>query len=124
MKRVLAVEQKAITKRAMVGISLGYPLYDEVTAAAAEEPVRGMAAFVLEVFKYGWRAYRELGSLKALKRAAPISPGPKRISEETYAEMIEALHIILERAPSAVLEELAGYLTARAGKYGEKKPKI
>ncbi|MGH9579880.1 MAG: hypothetical protein ACRD2R_02710 [Terriglobales bacterium] len=33
-----------------------------------------------------------------------------------------ALDLLLERAPSAILDDVATYLTARAGKYGEEKP--
>jgi len=41
-----------------------------------------------------------------------------RIGEETRAQLFTALETILERAPSAVIEEVARVLTDRAGKYG------
>lgn len=42
-----------------------------------------------------------------------------RISEETRLQLITALDTILERAPSAVIEEISQILTERAGKYGD-----
>ena len=42
-----------------------------------------------------------------------------RVSEETRLHLITALDTILERAPSAVIEEIIRILTDRAGKYGE-----
>jgi len=42
-----------------------------------------------------------------------------RVAEETRLQLITALETILERAPSAVIEEISQILTDRAGKYGE-----
>jgi transcriptional regulator with XRE-family HTH domain len=42
-----------------------------------------------------------------------------RVAEETRLQLIIALETILERAPSAVIEEVSQILTDRAGKYGE-----
>ena len=42
-----------------------------------------------------------------------------RIAEETRTQLITALETILDRAPSAVIEEIARILTDRAGKYGD-----
>jgi transcriptional regulator with XRE-family HTH domain len=42
-----------------------------------------------------------------------------RVAEETRQQLITALDTILERAPSAVIEEISQILTDRAGKYGE-----
>jgi len=120
-------ETKAETelKRPRVNVFLGYPLFDEVERAADAEAVRGPAAFVLEVFRYGFQMYREMGSLRALKdlgrtRAAVPS---RRISAETYEQLMAAVRIILERTPSTVIEELVRYAMSRAGKYGEPKTK-
>ena len=44
-----------------------------------------------------------------------------RIAEETRAVLATALETILERAPSAVIEEISQLLTDRAGKYGEER---
>jgi hypothetical protein len=45
----------------------------------------------------------------------------KRVSEELQSQLHSALDLLFERAPSAVVERLAEYLTARAGKYGDEK---
>lgn len=54
-------------------------------------------------------------------RAYPTRTRSRRISEETQEQLFIALATILERAPSAVVEEISELLTARAGKYGDKK---
>jgi hypothetical protein len=42
----------------------------------------------------------------------------RRVSEELQDQLYTALETILQRAPSAVIEDIAGTLTLRAGKYG------
>ena len=128
-KAVRVSERTAGVKRPLVGVSLGYPLYDEMLRAAETEPVRGIGAFALELVRYGWRVYRTMGSLKALKGAEPESAeeesAPKRVSQELYEELKTAMRIILEHAPSTVIEEMTSYLTSRAGKFaGPKKEKL
>jgi hypothetical protein len=84
-----AVEE-ARAKRPQVGVNLGYPLYDEVQAAAAEEPVK-LSAFVLEVFRYGFRVYQQTGSLKTLKAmesAGTMPAASKRVSAETARSLV------------------------------------
>lgn len=116
---------EAELKRPRVNVFLGYPLFDEVERAADAEAVRGPAAFVLEVFRYGFQMYREMGSLRALKdlgrtRAAVPS---RRISAETYEQLMAAVRIILERAPSTVIEDFAATAMRLAGKFGEPREK-
>ncbi len=53
--------------------------------------------------------------------ARPPRKKSARISEETQEEIFTALEVIFERAPSAVIERVAEYLTERAGKYGDEK---
>jgi hypothetical protein len=43
------------------------------------------------------------------------------VSEELQDQLYTAFETILERAPSAVIEDVARVLTSRAGKYGEAK---
>ena len=65
------------------------------------------------------------GTLARIEELATANPaaGPRRgrsrIAEETRVQLITALETILERAPSAVIEEISRILTERAGKYGE-----
>lgn len=114
-------------------VYLGYPLFDEVGAATRTEPVRGRGAFILEVFLYGWQVYRRVRSLKALRELREeletLSPGAQMpqiaASRETYAELLAALELILERAPATVIGKVAEDLTRYAGQYAtprEAKP--
>ena len=121
-KKKIVSEYAFTVKRPMVGVSLGYPLYDEVKRACDEEPVK-LAAFVLELVRYGWRGYRRVGSLKALKAECDVMPTisrvtSKRISEERCAILAEALNVILERGNSAIIEAVERYLIDKAGRYG------
>ena len=121
-KRIL-LKHKVRVKRPLVGVFLGHPLYGEIEAAARTEPVRGISAFVMELVRYGWRAYREVGSLKDLKApensAAVGNVMSKRISAERCAMLTEALNLILERGNSAIIEAVERYLIDKAGKYGD-----
>ena len=116
------VEEKAQVKRPLVGVYLGYPLYDEIAAAVETEPVK-MSGFVMELVCYGWSAYQRVGSLKELKAmehgAAETKLTSKRISAERCALLAEALNMILERGNSAIIEAVERYLIDKAGKFGE-----
>lgn len=63
------------------------------------------------------------GTLARLEAVAQTSQAPRgrrsRVAEETRLQLIIALETILERAPSAVIEEISQILTDRAGKYGD-----
>ena len=63
------------------------------------------------------------GTAARIESVSSASQGQRsrrsRISEETRHQLIIALDTILERAPSAVIEEISRILTERAGKYGE-----
>ena len=63
------------------------------------------------------------GTLSRIEAAANPARLPRgrtsRVSEETRLQLITALDTILDRAPSAVIEEISRILTERAGKYGE-----
>jgi transcriptional regulator with XRE-family HTH domain len=63
-----------------------------------------------------------LARIEALSTASPAGERPRkrsRVAEETRIQLVTALETILERAPSAVIEEISRILTERAGKYGE-----
>ena len=118
--RRTATPVQAAPPRPTVGVYLGYPLYDEALASARSEPVHGISAFAREIFRYGFTIYKRVGSLKELKTlAATADPSarPRRISPETWDHVLTALRIILDQAPSAVIEDVVHQLTVRAGKY-------
>ena len=120
-QRTRVLTSEAQVKRPVVGLWLSYPLYDEVRRASEDEPVK-LSAFVLEIFRYGWRVYQRVGSLKELKAletsAAPARIASKRISAERCAMMAEALNLIVERGNSAIIEAVERYLIDKAGKFG------
>jgi transcriptional regulator with XRE-family HTH domain len=63
-----------------------------------------------------------LARIEALSATTPtggLLRKRSRIAEETRIQLITALETILDRAPSAVIEEVSRILTERAGKYGE-----
>lgn len=62
-----------------------------------------------------------LARIEAASSAPQAEPRGRRsrVAEETRLQLITALDTILERAPSAVIEEISEILTDRAGKYGE-----
>jgi len=123
LKRHVIVDDNEVrVKRPLVGVWLGYPLYDEVTAAMRKEPRLSKAAFVMELVRCGWRLYQREPSLKALKAQGEDAPAlrvtSKRISAERCAMLAEALNLILERGDSAIIEAVERYLIDKAGKYG------
>src|SRR5579872_2129327 len=97
--------------------SLTVPLSFRVSAAHLEEieratkkEVRKYRTEVIEmIWEWAWKEY---------KRAGRYS---RRVSEELQDQLYTALETILNRAPSAVIEDVARSLTARAGKYGDDK---
>jgi len=60
-----------------------------------------------------------IGALSGAGAPQPRRARRSRVAEETRLQLVMALETILERAPSAVIEEIARILTDRAGKYGE-----
>lgn len=65
----------------------------------------------------------EVVAATGASRARPVSgKGSGRISAVTREALLSAVDTILERAPSAVIEEVARLLTDRAGKYGDPRP--
>lgn len=73
-----------------------------------------------------WESARTRPHRGTLARIEAVAGPPQstrrrrsRVAEETRLQLITALETILERAPSAVIEEISRILTDRAGKYGE-----
>jgi Arc/MetJ-type ribon-helix-helix transcriptional regulator len=114
---------RKVKKSAQVNIRFTPQALDELDAAAEREyrDRSEMARFLIE---WALARYRRAGSLKALHDVdshAATSAKSGRISEQARMELLTALETILERAPSAVIEDIARTLTQRAGKYGEPK---
>jgi hypothetical protein len=106
-----------------------YPLSFRVPLAQAEEIDRAVTrerrkrrSDLLEaIWNIAWANYQRSGSLQAYAEARRGAKRTRRVSEELQDQLYTALETILERAPSAVIEEVARKLTQWAGKYGEEK---
>lgn len=74
------------------------------------------------IWEWAWKEYKKAGSLKNLLEGCRKRAYTKRVSEQTQEQLYIALETILDRAPSAVIEDVARLLTSRAGKYGDGRP--
>lgn len=94
---------------------------EEVDASFPRERLRRRADFLASLWEFAWAEYKRAGSLEALAKAAPRRRYSRRVSEEMQDQLHAALDLIFERAPSAVVEQIAKLLTERAGKYGDER---
>ncbi len=91
----------------------------EIDEEIRKDHRKSRSDLVEPVWDWAWKEYKKAGSLRALLGASRPKAYTARVSEETQEQLYTALQTILERAPSAVIEDIARMLTARAGKYGE-----
>ena len=109
--------------------SLTVPLSFRVSPAHLEEierstrrEVRKYRSELIElIWEWAWKEYERSGSLRDLLEGTRARKYSRRVSEELQDQLYTALETILNRAPSAVIEDVARLLTARAGKYGDEK---
>jgi hypothetical protein len=106
-----------------VPLSFRIPLkqLEEIEAAVQKEARRYRTDVVELIWNWAWGEYRKSGSLRALLSGTRTGRYSRRVSEELQDQLYTALQTILDRAPSAVIEDIARILTARAGKYGNPK---
>lgn len=106
-----------------VPISFRIPLQQlhEIEDAVQEEARRHRTDLLELVWNWAWNEYKKAGSLQALLAGTRTRKYSRRVSEELQDELYTALATILERAPSAVIEDVSHTLTQRAGKYGAEK---
>lgn len=93
----------------------------EIDEEIVKDHRKSRSDLVEPIWDWAWAEYKNAGSLHALLGGGPRRTYTKRISEQTQEQLYIALKTILERAPSAVVEDVTRILTARAGKYGEPK---
>ncbi len=91
----------------------------EIDEEILKDHRKSRSDLVEPIWDWAWKEYKKAGSLRALLGASRSRARSARVSEETQEQLYMALETILERAPSAVIEDVARMLTARAGKYGE-----
>ncbi len=94
---------------------------EEIDAAVVREKRKRRSDLLEAIWEVAWSDYRRSGSLIAYAEGKRTRKYTRRISEELQDQLYTALETILERAPSAVIEEVARKLTQWAGKYGEEK---
>ncbi len=94
---------------------------EEIDAAVVREKRKRRSDLLEAIWEVAWSDYRSSGSLMAYAEGKHAHKYARRVSEELQDQLYTALETILERAPSAVIEEVARKLTQWAGKYGERK---
>ena len=94
---------------------------EEIDGAVVREKRKRRSDLLEAIWEVAWSDYRKSGSLIAYAEGKRTRKYTRRISEELQDQLYTALETILERAPSAVIEEVARKLTQWAGKYGEEK---
>jgi len=93
----------------------------EIDEEILKDHRKSRSDLVEPIWDWAWKEYKKAGLLRALLGGSVTRTYSKRVSEQTQEQLYIALQTILERAPSAVIEDVARMLTARAGKYGEPK---
>lgn len=117
------MQRSKTQKELNVPISFRVPLpqLHEIEEAVEREARRHRTDLLEFVWNWAWSEYKKAGSLQALLGGTRTRKYSRRVSEELQDELYTALATIFERAPSAVIEDIARVLTARAGKYGSEK---
>lgn len=92
---------------------------DEIERAAKKEIRKYRTELIEMIWEWAWAEYKRAGSLRDLFERTRARKYSRRVSEELQDQLYTALETILNRAPSAVIEDVARSLTARAGKYGD-----
>jgi hypothetical protein len=94
---------------------------EEIDAAVSKENRKRRSDLLEPIWEAAWSDYKRSGSLEAYARGKRARRYTRRVSEELQEQLYTALETIVDRAPSAVIEEVARKLTHWAGKYGEEK---
>jgi hypothetical protein len=98
------------------------PAHLEEIERATKKEVRKYRTELIEmIWEWAWKEYKRAGSLRDLLEGTRARKYSRRVSEELQDQLYTALETILNRAPSAVIEDVARSLTARAGRYGDEK---
>lgn len=93
----------------------------EIDKAVVRERRKRRSDLLEAIWQVAWANYLKNGSLESYARGRSRGKHTKRVSEELQEQLFTALETIMDRAPSAVIEEMARKLTHWAGKYGDEK---
>lgn len=96
-------------------------MVEEIDEAVRHERRKRRSDLLEAIWQVAWLNYQRSGSLASYAEGRRTAKHTKRVSEELQDQLYTALGTILERAPSAVIEEVARKLTQWAGKFGEEK---
>ncbi len=94
---------------------------EEIDASVIREKRKRRSDLLEAIWEVAWSDYRRSGALDAYAEGRRTRKYTRRVSEELQDQIYIAVEMILERAPSAVIEELARKITQWAGKYGSKE---
>jgi hypothetical protein len=94
---------------------------EEIDAAAVRERRKRRSDLLEAIWEVAWANYQRSGSLQSYVEGRRAAKRSKRVSEELQDQLYTALETILERAPSALIEEVARKLTQWAGRFGNEK---
>lgn len=120
---MLVVLKTRTTREPNVPLSfrVAFTQLQEIEDAVRNEARRHRTDLVEFIWNWAWNEYKKAGSLQALLGGTRTRRYSRRVSEELQDQLYTALGTILERAPSAVIDDVARTLTSRAGKYGSEK---
>lgn len=94
---------------------------EQIERATKKEIRKYRTELIEMIWEWAWKEYERAGSLRDLREGTRAPKYSRRVSEELQDQLYTALQTILNRAPSAVIEDVARSLTARAGKYGDER---
>ncbi len=112
-----------ISKDVSYPLSFRVPLsqVEEIDEAVVRERRKRRSDLLEAIWEVAWANYQRSGSLQSYAEGRRITKRTKRVSEDLQDQLYTALETILERAPSALIEEVARKLTQWAGKFGEER---
>jgi len=94
---------------------------EEIDAAVFRERRKRRSDLLEAIWEVAWTNYQRSGSLQSYAEGWRTPKRTRRVSEELKEQLYTALETILERAPSALIEEVARKLTQWAGRFGNEK---
>jgi len=94
---------------------------EEIDAAVVREKRKRRSDLLEAIWEIAWGDYKQSRSLFGYAEGRRHRKYTRRVSEELQDELYTALETILERAPSAVIEEVGRKLTNWAGRFGDEK---
>lgn len=96
-----------------------FPQVEEIDRTVEKERRKRRSDLLEAIWEVAWADFQKSGSLAAYSEGRRTRRYSRRASAELQDQLYTALETIFERAPSAVIEEVARKLTQWAGKYGD-----